>query len=52
LARRGQSGADIDAANRARKIASKHQINWPDILPLTTSAKSQREKIKGHAHLI
>ena len=32
--------------HRARKIASKHQINWRDILPLTAIANSQREKIK------
>lgn len=31
---------------RARKIAGKHQINWPEILPLTAIAKSQHEKIK------
>jgi hypothetical protein len=32
--------------NRARKIASKYQINWPEILPLTAIAKSQHEKIR------
>ena len=32
--------------NRARKIASKHQINWSEILPLTAIAKSQNEKIR------
>ena len=32
--------------HRARKIASKHQINWPEILPLTAIAKSQNEKIR------
>lgn len=32
--------------NRARKIASKHQINWPEILPLTAIAKSQHQKIR------
>ena len=31
---------------RAQKIASKHQINWPEILPLTAIAKSQHEKIR------
>ena len=31
---------------RARKIASQHQINWTEILPLTSIAKSQQEKIK------
>ena len=32
--------------NRARKIAAKHLISWPEILPLTAIAKSQNEKIK------
>ena len=32
--------------HRARKIASKHQINWSEILPLTAIAKSQNEKIR------
>ncbi|MGD0262738.1 MAG: hypothetical protein ABSD29_23475 [Verrucomicrobiota bacterium] len=32
--------------HRARKIASKHQLNWPDILPLSAIAKSQHEKIR------
>lgn len=32
--------------HRARKIASKHQINWSEILPLAAIAKSQNEKIK------
>ena len=32
--------------HRARKISAKHQINWPEILPLTAIAKSQNEKIK------
>ena len=32
--------------SRARKIASQHQINWPEILPLTVIAKSQNEKIR------
>ena len=32
--------------HRARKIASKHQINWSEILPLTAVAKSQNEKIR------
>jgi hypothetical protein len=31
---------------RARKIASKHQIKWPEILPLTAIAKSQNGKIR------
>jgi len=30
---------------RAQKIASKHRINWQDILPLPGIAKSQNEKI-------
>lgn len=32
--------------HRARKIADQHQINWPEILPLTAIAKSQDEKIR------
>ena len=32
--------------HRARKIATKHLINWPEILPLTAIAKSQNEKIR------
>ena len=32
--------------HRARKIADKHRINWPEILPLTAITKSQNEKIK------
>ena len=32
--------------HRARKIASKHQINWSEILPLTAIVKSQNEKIR------
>jgi hypothetical protein len=32
--------------NRARKVASKYQINWPEVLPLTAIAKSQHEKIR------
>lgn len=32
--------------NRARKIASKHQINWTEILPLPAIANSQNEKIR------
>ena len=31
---------------RARKIASKHQINWRAILPLAAIANNQNEKIK------
>jgi hypothetical protein len=32
--------------NRARKIAGKHRINWPEILPLNAIAKSRHEKIR------
>lgn len=32
--------------HRARKIASKHQLNWPDMLPWSDIAKSQHEKIR------
>ena len=32
--------------HRARKIAGQHQINWPEILPLTAIAKSQDKQIK------
>ena len=32
--------------HRARKIAGKNQINWPEILPLTAIAKSQNDKIR------
>jgi hypothetical protein len=32
--------------HRARKIAGKHKIHWPDILPLEAIAKSHQEKIK------
>jgi hypothetical protein len=32
--------------HRARKLANQHQINWPEILPLTAIAKSRHEKIK------
>jgi len=31
---------------RARKIADKHQIHWPEILPLTAIAQSQNDKIR------
>jgi hypothetical protein len=45
----------LDAANRvlklttghrARKIAHRHQIQWPEILPLTAIHKCHNEKIK------
>jgi hypothetical protein len=36
----------LTTANRARKIASKHQINWMGILPLTAIGQSQHEKIR------
>jgi hypothetical protein len=32
--------------HRARKIAIKHQIDWPEILPLAAIAKTQNEKIR------
>lgn len=32
--------------HRARRIADKYHINWPDILPLLAIAKSQNEKIR------
>lgn len=32
--------------NRGRKIATQHQINWQDVLPLTTIVRSQNEKIR------
>ena len=31
---------------RARKIASKHQINWTEILPLNAIASSRNEKVR------
>lgn len=36
----------LTTESRARKLASKHQINWPEILPLNAIAKSQEEKIR------
>ncbi len=36
----------LTTGHRAQKIAGKHQINWPEILPLTAIAKSQDEKIR------
>ena len=35
----------LTVSRRAQKIAIKHHINWPDILPLAGIAKSQNEKI-------
>jgi hypothetical protein len=35
----------LTTSHRAQRIASKHHINWPDILPLPRIAKSQNEKI-------
>lgn len=32
--------------HRARKIASKHQINWTEILPLNAIASSRNEKVR------
>jgi len=63
----GGSSAAIDENNRAPKIASKDQINWPEILPLTSTLKSHQrnnqtnpgttvgtglQRIKGHFHLV
>jgi len=31
---------------RARKIAVKHGINWPDILPLTAIARNENDQIR------
>lgn len=31
---------------RARKLAGKYRINWPEIMPLTAIANSQHEKIR------
>jgi hypothetical protein len=36
----------LTSTNRARNIASKHQINWPEILPLTAIAHCRDEKIR------
>lgn len=36
----------LTTAPRARKIASKHQINWPEILPLAAIAQSQIDSIR------
>jgi len=36
----------LTTSHRARKIASKHPINWPEALPLSAIAKSQHEKIR------
>ena len=36
----------LTTEHRARKIADKHQINWPEILPLTAIANSRQEKIR------
>lgn len=36
----------ITSNQRARKMASKHQLNWSGILPLTAIAKSPDEKIR------
>ena len=32
--------------HRARRLASRHEIHWPDILPLDAIAKSRNQKIK------
>jgi hypothetical protein len=36
----------LTTSHRAQRIASEHQIQWPEVLPLTAVAKSQNEKIK------
>ena len=36
----------LTTSHRARKIAGQHLINWPEILLLTTIAKTQNEKIR------
>jgi hypothetical protein len=36
----------LTTSHRARKMAAKHQVNWPEILPLTAIAKSQDQKIR------
>ena len=35
----------LTTSQRARKLASQHQLNWPGILPLTAIANSKLEKI-------
>ena len=42
----GNQVLKLTTDNRARKIATKHLINWQEILPLTAIVKSQNEKIK------
>jgi hypothetical protein len=42
----GRAWLKLTTGHRARKIAGKHQINWPEILRLTAIAKSQHEKIR------
>jgi hypothetical protein len=32
--------------HRTRTIASRHQLNWPDMLSLSAIAKSRHEKIR------
>ena len=36
----------LTSGNRARKIGTKHQINWSEILPLRAIAESRSEKIR------
>ena len=36
----------LTTTHRARKLASRHRINWPDILPLAAIAKSKHEKVR------
>ena len=37
---------NLTTNQRARKIASQHHINWPEILPLADIATSRNEKIR------
>ena len=36
----------LTTENRAQKIGKKHQINWPEILPLAAIARCHNEKIR------
>jgi len=36
----------LTTTQRARKIGGKHQIHWPEILPLAGIAKSEHEKVR------
>jgi hypothetical protein len=35
----------VTGTPRAQKLARKHQLNWSEILPLATLAKSTNEKL-------